>query len=365
MRLHSVTHRVLNLAVEPLLPKRSEKHQLRSTNVILRLEFDGYSGYGEASIYPGLTEPLADTLDGLVLLQEAIGRELESWPESADLVSETCPALRAAVEQAACDAFARRNGRPLPVTLGTHCGKIYTSLTLMPGGIDDLRLGVAKSVEAGYRVLKVKATGHLHDDLGRLDLVNELAPNADIHLECNGRYGVRDAQSLLSVLTREDRNVVLVEQLLNKRLNRESLRLSKEFAEIPLCFDDGIRKVDDLRNLLQVGHVDAINVKLMKSGMKGSLDLISVARTEGVAVVFGGISETVVGTTFAASIAMANCDVIRHVDLDSPLFMPSMPDIGGIQFGPSGEVIAPTCPGSGIEACRLLRQTTRPASPSE
>jgi L-Ala-D/L-Glu epimerase len=94
------------------------------------------------------------------------------------------------------------------------------------------------------------------------------------------------------------------------------------------------RSEHDVRELVSRRAADAINIKLMKSGVAGSLAMIEAAKAGGLRLMIGGMVESILAMTFSAQMA-AGSGGFSWVDLDTPMFIANNPFKGG--FTQDGE----------------------------
>lgn len=99
---------------------------------------------------------------------------------------------------------------------------------------------------------------------------------------------------------------VLFEQPVH-RDNWDGLRrvseVAKEKYNISIAADESCRSVDDAHIIVKGNLAHVINIKLAKSGVLGALDIIDVAKSAGIALMFGGMVETRLAMGFAGHLA--------------------------------------------------------------
>lgn len=99
---------------------------------------------------------------------------------------------------------------------------------------------------------------------------------------------------------------VLFEQPVH-RDNWDGLRrvseVAKEKYNVSIAADESCRSVDDAHIIVKGKLAHVINIKLAKSGVLGALDIIDVAKSAGIALMFGGMVETRLAMGFAGHLA--------------------------------------------------------------
>jgi L-alanine-DL-glutamate epimerase-like enolase superfamily enzyme len=91
--------------------------------------------------------------------------------------------------------------------------------------------------------------------------------------------------------------------------------------------------------------VDGVNVKLMKSGLVGALQIVALCRASGTALMLGCMLESPLGITAAAALA-GGTGAFDALDLDSPRLLRPVPGLtGGV--GEAGASLRVDGPGPG------------------
>jgi L-alanine-DL-glutamate epimerase-like enolase superfamily enzyme len=92
--------------------------------------------------------------------------------------------------------------------------------------------------------------------------------------------------------------------------------------------DEAARDVADVVKLLRDDAVDGINVKLMKSGLAGALQIITLCRAAGKKLMLGCMLESSLGIAAAAQIA-GGTGAFDFLDLDSHHLLAPIPGLTG------------------------------------
>ncbi len=134
---------------------------------------------------------------------------------------------------------------------------------------------------------------------------------------------------------------------------RDDIRGLVEVASrvrLPIMADESVWTRRQLLELLAVGRVGYVNIKLAKTGgLREALALAELAREHGLGVVVGCMLESHVGITAAASLATALAGGGHRMahDLDGGLWLASSPVVGGARYdGP--RITLADVPGFGI-----------------
>ncbi|RLB78796.1 MAG: dipeptide epimerase, partial [Deltaproteobacteria bacterium] len=128
----------------------------------------------------------------------------------------------------------------------------------------------------------------------------------------------------------------------------------RDHLHLPVVADESVFSPRDALELVNMGAVDGLNIKLMKcGGIYNALKIIAIAEAAGILCMIGSMMESHVSVTAAAHLAVSQTCISRF-DLDAPLFCSINPAIGGITYQGSRVFLADT-PGLGIESFKFNR----------
>lgn len=309
-------------------------------NLLVELGFDdGTSGTGEAAPFPAVNgETRAHAVAALDAARPALlGLELEPWRESAERARtrlSAAPSAVCAFETALLDAHTRLAGISLHAFFGGKEAELATDITLTTGSLDQAYEQAARARRDGFRVLKVKVGGaELAHDLGRMRRANQAFPDARYVLDANASLTSSAAVALLDGLGPLRERVVLFEQptAADDLVGLAAVRR----AGVRVAADESVRSLSDLERLAQADAADVVNLKIMKSGLVGALDLAVAARSQGFSLMIGGMVETRLAMTASACLA-AGLGGFSYVDLDTPFFLLDDPFEGGCDYRTAG-----------------------------
>lgn len=261
---------------------------------------------------------------------------------SRDLADGAPAPVRAAVDIARWDARARAQALPLHALLEREHprqpgpGAKQTSYTI---ALDDLDAMTAHAAEAAHLpLLKIKLGKHPDFDRLALRRIAAAAPGARLRVDANGGWSFAQARQILPELA--DLGVEFVEQPLAHG-QPEALGELRRRSPLPIFADEDVQGPASLAALR--GHVDGINIKLMKcGGISPALTMIATARQEGWRILLGCMIESRVGLAAAASLAGR----VDEVDLDAHLLTRDDPVPPGSQ--PLLSAALPALPGPGL-----------------
>ncbi len=292
--------------------------------VILKICVADYCGYGEASPSPRIT---GDTVDSIIssLRRFKINLIGKNPLEIGKIMNELNKDIihnssaKAAVDMALYDLLGKRANLPVRNILGGEKDKIETSLTVSIGKIPDTIKDAENLLDKGAKILKIKIGLNPQEDIERIHAIRKIT-DAKIRVDGNQGYSLKMAIKVLRAIERYE--IEFAEQPI-PRNEIENLRILREKTEIPIMADEAVHNSQDLINL--IGKVDAINIKLMKSGgIYEAMKMASIAKAARMKVMVGCMIETKLGITsgtqFALGVGADYADLDGYFDLKTQPF---------------------------------------------
>jgi L-alanine-DL-glutamate epimerase-like enolase superfamily enzyme len=332
-----LTHRPYTLELKHVFTLATSSRT--TTPVVLtRIELDGVTGFGEASMPPYLGESHESATAFLArvdLSQFADPFRLEEILAYVDGVAPGNPAAKASVDIALHDLVGKLMKQPWYRVWGLDPGRTpYTSFTI---GIDTTAVVREKTREAAeFKILKVK--------LGRdtdKEIIETIRGVTSVPLCADVNQGWKDrAQALDMLHWLKARGVVFVEQPLPKENAADNAWLT-ERSPLPIVGDEAVQRLADVRAASSV--YSGINVKLMKStGMREAHRMITTAKALGMKVLLGCMTETSCGISAAAHLS----PMVDWADLDGAILIKNDPFVGATIV--NGKVTLTDAPGIGL-----------------
>ncbi|MDE5858232.1 MAG: dipeptide epimerase, partial [Muribaculaceae bacterium] len=307
-------------------------------DVQVKIELDGITGYGEASMPPYLGESVESVtkfLSQVDLSQFADPFRIEDIHEYMESIAPNNRAAKASVDIALHDLLGKIMGQPWYKIWGLDPTKApSTSFTI---GIDKADVVRQKVDEASpYNVIKVKMG--LDNDKELVDIIRS---KTDRPICVDANQGWDDKEKALEMCHwLAERNCLFVEQPMPKEKLDETAWL-RERSPLPIVADEFFQRLPDVRRA--AGAYDGINIKLMKStGLHEAYQMAILARALGMKVMVGCMTETSCAVTAAAQIA----PLVDWADLDGNLLIAN-DRFDGIKIE-EGKIIIPDRPGIGV-----------------
>jgi len=315
---------------------RGRVDHVESAFVRVRLE-GGAEGIGEAAPFPALTgETRDETTLAILRLREGLldqsvlhSRRLAAWMAAAE---PDHPAARCGLETALLDALTRALGIPLWTWLGGARPELQpeTDITLPI-------LPVTRTLELaeqwyarGFRRIKTKVGLDADADTERVRRIAEALDDVRFVLDANQGFRPDVAIRFFRALLQSGVRIELIEQPV-ARDDLLGMAAVRKGVDVPLVADESVTSPAEAVDVIRSGAADVINLKIMKSGVFGALQIAAVTRAAGLRLMIGGMMETrlAMGCSLALVVGRGEIDFI---DLDTPLLMASDPVRGGFRY---------------------------------
>lgn len=308
-------------------------------DVQVRIDYDGFTGYGEASMPPYLgqtVESVCAFLEKVDLGRFSDPFQLEDILSYVDSLSPGDTAAKAAVDIALHDLVGKLLGQPWFRLWGLDPAKAPdTTFTI---GIDTADVVREKTRECAdkFNILKVKV-GLENDE----EMIRTIREVTDLPLAVDANQGWKDREKALDeIFWLAEQGVVMVEQPMAKERLEDNAWIT-ERSPLPIFADESIQRLADIPAIK--GAYSGINIKLMKcTGMREAWKMLTYARAEGMRVMVGCMTETSCAVSAAAQLSPA----VDFADLDGNLLISNDRFTGVTVEG--GRLVLPDRPGIGL-----------------
>ena len=307
--------------------------------VQVEIDYQGFTGYGEASMPPYLgqsVESVTAFLQQVDLEQFADPFCLEDILEYVDSLSPGDTAAKAAVDIALHDLVGKMLGAPWYRIWGYDAAKApSTTFTI---GIDTPEVMKEKTLECAgrFNILKVKlGTDRDKEIIETIRSVTDLPLAVDVNQGWDERF-----QALDMIYWLKEHGVVMVEQPLAIGRYDDQAWLN-ERSPLPIFADESVQRLPDVPRMH--GLFSGINIKLMKcTGLREAHRMVELARALGMKVMLGCMTETSCAVSAAAQLSPA----VDFADLDGNLLISN--DLFSGVTVVDGKLILPSAPGIGV-----------------
>lgn len=306
--------------------------------VLTSIEYDGVTGFGEASMPPYLGESHESVLNFLSkvnLEQFSDPFLMEDILEYIEGIMPGNYAAKASLDIALHDLTGKLLGQPWFRLWGLNPAK--TPLTSFTIGIDTADVVREKTLEASaFKLLKIK----LGRDNDR-EMIETVRSVTDVPIFVDVNQGWKDRDYALEMAHfLNENNAEFIEQPMPKE-QIDDIAWLTERSPIPIVADEALQTVDQLLGMK--GIYNGINIKLMKcGGMHAAYKMITLARQMGMKILIGCMTETSCAVSAAAQLS----PLVDWADLDGNLLINN--DIYEGMIVTDGRVTLPDRPGIGI-----------------
>ncbi|MBQ2501797.1 MAG: dipeptide epimerase, partial [Bacteroidales bacterium] len=282
--------------------------------VQVRIDYDGLTGYGEASMPPYLgqtVQSVTSFLEKVDLGQFPDPLQMEDILTYVDSLSPGDTAAKAAVDIALHDLVGKIIGQPWYRIWGYNPAKApSTTFTI---GIDTPDVVREKTLECAdkFNILKVKV-GLDNDE----EMIRTIRQVTNLPLAVDANQGWTDrSKALDEIFWLHENGVVMVEQPMSVDC-LDDIAWITERSPVPIFADESVQRVGDIPRL--AGAFSGINIKLMKcTGMREAHKMVDVTRALGLKVMLGCMTETSCAVSAAAQLSPA----VDFADLDGNLLI--------------------------------------------
>ena len=310
--------------------------------VQVRIDYEEYTGYGEASMPPYLgqsVESVTAFLGKVDLGQFRDPFQMETILAYVDSLSPGDGAAKAAIDIALHDLVGKLMGQPWWRIWGLDASKApSTTFTI---GIDTPDMVRKKTLECAdrFNILKVKVG--LDNDKEMIRTIREVT---DLPLAVDANQGWKDREKAIDeIYWLKENGVVMVEQPMAVS-DVEGNAWITERSPLPIFADEAIQRLADVPSVKGIYH--GINIKLMKcTGMREAWKMVNYARAEGMKVMIGCMTETSCAVSAAAQLSPA----VDFADLDGNLLITNDP-FRGMEVV-DGKITLSDLPGIGLSFC--------------
>lgn len=312
----------------------------RTTTAVMltEIEYNGITGYGEASMPPYLGESHATAqafLSNVDLSKYENPFELETILTDIDAIAPGNPAAKASVDIALHDLIGKMINQPWYNIWGFNKAKTpYTSFTIGIDKPDVVRQKVKEAEE--YKILKVK--------LGRdtdKEMIETIRSVTDKPLTADANQGWKDKHYAVEMTHYlKEKGVQYLEQPMPKEDVEGNAHVTQH-SPIPILGDEAIQRLVDLKKAH--GVYNGVVIKLMKTtGMREAHKMITLARALNMKILLGCMTETSCAISAAAQLS----PMVDWADLDGNLLIKN--DVYSGTTVVNGKIIIGDKPGIGI-----------------
>ncbi|MCW8839276.1 MAG: dipeptide epimerase [Thiovulaceae bacterium] len=166
-------------------------------------------------------------------------------------------------------------------------------------------------------ILKLKFNDNIKHAIEVTKKIKEQNPDASLLIDANQAWTYKDSIAYIDAI--KDVGIDLIEQPVKKD-ELEALKKITEYSSIPIVADESCFTLEEVKTVIENKMADIINIKLMKcGGITKAIEILEYCRLKNVPVMMGSMLEGPTSIAYASSLVDEYADVVKYVDLDSPL----------------------------------------------
>ena len=280
---------------------------------------DNFVAYGEAPSTKAITGEDLETISTSICNIKA--QLVGLTPQKAlEIVHQSSmgSSAKAALDMAMVALLAQEQKKELYEYLGADKKiEIKTDITISLNVVDEMLEDARLALSSGLELLKVKLGSDIDHAIAITQVLCKELPKATLLIDANQAWSLE--ASLKYVDAVNGLKIELIEQPVAAN-DLESLKHITQVSQIPILADEAAFNLSDVKNIVENNYADMINIKLMKcGGVTKAIEILEYAREKNVKCMLGSMLEGPTSIKVAEQLAMAYPDVIKYVDLDSPL----------------------------------------------
>lgn len=298
-----------------------------ATSIIVKVTCsDGTTGVGEVPTSFVVPDETPDTIKHTIHQAKKLlyGCPVEQWSVlAANLQTRfpdfhmTCSGLEVAIFR----AWLTGERKTEHEFWGSKLNCLTTDITIpfIPD-MDTLKPWLKRSVRNGFQTYKIKVCGNVEEDIKFIrsitNILSTTGTPCTIRLDGNQGFTCDTALYLLDKL---DESVELFEQPL-KHDDYDGMKQLCRKSSVPVIADETVFSVDDAQRVIEQQLAHGINIKIAKSGVTQSRQIIKLAKKAKLKLMIGCMTETMTGLS-AAIYCAAGTGQFDYIDLDSIHFL--------------------------------------------
>jgi len=213
---------------------------------------------------------------------------------------------------------------------------IKTDITISLNEKEKMLSDARLAVKSGMDILKVKLGKDINHAIEVTKELSQTLPKAQLLIDANQAWSLEESLKYVNAVN--DLKIELIEQPVIA-LDLEGLKTVTNATDIPILADEAVFNLDEVKKVVESQSADMINIKLMKcGGVSKAVEILEYAREKNVTCMLGSMLEGPYSINAALYLAFNYRDVIKYVDLDSPLLYKEPSD--ELDFSFDGSVIS-------------------------
>lgn len=293
----------------------------------------------------GLTRNLAEGLNLYSLVENMDAPEAM---QAFQVMASEFPMAIASLEMALLDLAGKQQGwNAVSYVMGQELeDQIPMGLALGDMPLDALMEEINKYIALGCQRIKLKVKPA--DGLARTRAVRNAFPHIDLAVDANGSY---DLGSWSDLLDYDDFRLKCLEEPFPSHMKKgfqEICRKPDWTLRTPICLDESVMNLGQLKEAHEQGCIDVLNVKIGRlGGLYNVKEMINYCRQHGIGYWIGSMVESSLSKTMHVQLAALGDSYMAGDLSDSSRYFPmdlSIPDLSFV----GGYMTVPKGPGLGL-----------------
>jgi O-succinylbenzoate synthase len=287
--------------------------------IIVALQADGMTGYGESSPMAGAfysTDTPERSWNELCdfVVPAILGRKFdcpEDWNRALDSVNAG-NFTKTGVETAFWDLTAQRQRKPLHDLLGGARSEVESGLAVgLYEDVSDMLQTVERYLAGGYRRVKLKIEPGRDVELVRA--ARRAFGDIPLFVDANGAYSLKDLDVFRAL---DDFDLMMFEQPFPGPA-LEDLATLQRSVRTPVCLDESLETPALLERAIELGSVRIANFKIQRvGGFHKALQMVQICRKHSIPAWVGTMPELGIGQAQGAALSALN-DFVYPTDVEA------------------------------------------------
>lgn len=294
---------------------------------------NGNVGIGEAPATKAITgEGIEDILYSIksvtnTLISNMVSDALELLHEQRRTNHPICTigsSARAALDMALLSLIANSQNIDMYKYLGAQeIISLQTDVTISLNDSQTMLKDAKRACENGMCIFKVKLGEDIEHAIEVTKMISKELPKSKLLIDANQAWNVQNTKRYIDEI--KDIDIQLIEQPVTAK-DLHGLKTITEYSHIPILADEAVFTLEDAQKIVEGKYADMINIKLMKcGGVTKAVEILEFCKSHEIKCMLGSMLEGPYSINIALHLAMAYNDIIKYVDLDSPLLYKEMP----------------------------------------
>jgi o-succinylbenzoate synthase len=294
---------------------------------------NGLIGVGEAPATKAVTgEDIEIILNSINSVKaDFIGSTSKESLSTLHLTNNIGSSVKAALDMAFISLFVQEKKQTFLDYFETKdITPLKTDITISLNSTDDMLKDAKKAHDSGMNILKIKLGSDILHAIEVIKKISNRLPDVEILVDANQAWSQED--SLKFIKTIKNVKIQLIEQPVVAD-DLSGLKNITQASHIPILADEAVFTLNDAKKVIESKSADMINIKLMKcGGVTKAIEILEYAREKNIVCMLGSMLEGPNSINIALHLAMAYRDVIKYIDLDSPLLYKELPNMDDFEF---------------------------------